>query len=81
MGILMFRCPETARGVPTGYDVDPARFRKMPVFFALSFCPTCRTNHEWFAADAWVEGEIAPRKLHPLRPSEHSLELGRGSFR
>ena len=79
MGALKFRCPETGRAVSTTYDVDPARFQEMPVFFARSFCPICQTEHEWFAGDAWVEGKIAPRKLHPLRPSEHSLELGRGS--
>ena len=57
MGAVMIRCPETGRSIPTGYHSDPGRFRRTPVFFACSFCPICRTEHEWFAADAWVRGE------------------------
>jgi hypothetical protein len=26
----------------------------MPVFFARSYCPICRAEHEWFAQQAWV---------------------------
>ena len=54
MGVLMIRCPETGRGIHTQYEVEPARFRNMPVFFGRSYCPVCRTEHEWFARDAWV---------------------------
>jgi hypothetical protein len=54
MGTVMIRCPQTGREIPTGYEVDPARFSSMPVFFARSYCPICRTEHEWFAKEAWV---------------------------
>ena len=47
MGTVMIRCPETGREIATG-------FRATPVFFARSHCPICRTEHEWFAQDAWV---------------------------
>jgi hypothetical protein len=65
MAAVMIRCPESGRVISTGYDVDPERFRKTPVFFARSLCPFCRTEHEWFAKNAWVEGEAAPLKRIP----------------
>jgi len=54
MATIMIRCPETGREIPTGYEADPARFGAMPVFFGRSHCPFCRTEHEWFAQEAWV---------------------------
>jgi hypothetical protein len=54
MGTVMIKCPQTGREIPTGYEADPMRFRSSPVFFARSYCPICRTEHEWFAQDAWV---------------------------
>jgi hypothetical protein len=54
MGTVMIRCPQTGREIPTGYEVDPMRFRSSPVFFARSYCPICRAEHEWFAQEAWV---------------------------
>ena len=54
MATIMIRCPETGHEIPTGYEADPARFRAMPVFFGRSHCPFRRTEHEWFAKDAWV---------------------------
>ncbi len=54
MGFVMIRCPETRRAISTGIEADRAMFRATPVFFSRTFCPLCRTTHEWFAADAWV---------------------------
>lgn len=54
MGTVMIKCPQTGREIPTGYEADPTRFRATPVFFARSYCPICRAEHEWFAQDAWV---------------------------
>jgi hypothetical protein len=54
MGQLVIRCPKTDRQIPTGYQADAAAFRQMPVFFAVTYCPICRTDHEWFARDASV---------------------------
>ncbi|MBK5959531.1 hypothetical protein CCR97_15145 [Rhodoplanes elegans] len=54
MGLLMIRCPETGRAVSTDITVSREAFAAMPVFFSRSFCPYCRTAHEWFAKDAWV---------------------------
>jgi hypothetical protein len=54
MGRVMIRCPKTGRELSTGMETDRASFNRTPVFFGRTFCPTCRTHHEWFAKDAWV---------------------------
>ncbi len=54
MGMVMIRCPETRRAIPTGMQVDRAAFRSAAVFFSRTLCPLCRVTHEWFAQDAWV---------------------------
>ena len=54
MGMVMIRCPATGHEVPTGIELDQSRFRSSAVFFARSYCPVCRTQHEWFAKDAWI---------------------------
>ena len=54
LGTVMIRCPETGREISTGFEADAAHFKSTPVFFARSYCPICRTEHEWFAQEAWV---------------------------
>jgi hypothetical protein len=53
-GAVMIKCPETGRTIPTGIVADRASFHATPVFFARAYCPYCRTEHEWFAPQAWV---------------------------
>jgi hypothetical protein len=60
MGAVMVRCPQTGRDIPTGLVTDRKSFESMPVFFARVHCPICRTEHEWFAKEAWV-CEAEPR--------------------
>lgn len=55
MGNVMIRCPITGREISTGIKTDRPTFECSPVFFAQSFCRFCRTEHQWFAKDAWVE--------------------------
>ncbi len=54
MGAVMVKCPDTGREIPTGIVADRRAFNAMPVFFARVYCPLCRTEHEWFAKEAWV---------------------------
>lgn len=78
MGVVMIRCPETGRGVQTQYAVAPEQFRTMPVFIGRSYCPICRTEHEWFARDAWVDGHSA----EPMEfASAHTSLRGRNAVR
>ena len=54
MGVIMIRCPQTEREIPTGLEMGTAEFRRAPVFFSRVQCPVCAREHEWFAKDAWV---------------------------
>src|SRR5262245_28434107 len=54
MGTVMIRCPATGTAIPTGIKADRASYLRTPVFMARAYCPICRTEHEWFAKDAWV---------------------------
>jgi len=59
MGAVMVRCPETGHDIPTGIVTDRKSFNATQVFFARVYCPICRTEHEWFAKEAWVrEAEV-----------------------
>ncbi|SDS10258.1 hypothetical protein SAMN05444158_1013 [Bradyrhizobium canariense] len=60
MGSIMIRCPATKRAIATGIEMDLAKFQRTAVFFSRSYCPHCRTHHEWFARDAWIE-ETTPQ--------------------
>ena len=64
MGIVVIHCPKTGRCISTGMHTDRAAFSSMPVFFNRTFCPSCRTSHEWFARDAWV-CDSGPAKCDP----------------
>jgi hypothetical protein len=66
VGTVVIRCPKTAREISTGIKSDWRAFGSVPVFFSRTFCPHCRTNHEWFAKDAWVREDPAPRKAMGL---------------
>lgn len=54
MGMVMIRCPQTGRTVPTGIKADHEAFLCSAVFFARTLCPVCNNRHEWFAQEAWV---------------------------
>ena len=68
MGVVMVRCPRTGHDIETGLVSDRERFRATPVFFARVYCPICRTEHEWFAQEAWVcDGDPQPRESNVAR--------------
>ena len=54
MGIIMIKCPQTGRAIPTGIKADRESFRCSAVFFARTHCSICQTNHDWFAKEGWV---------------------------
>jgi len=55
MGIVMVKCPQSGRAIPTGIETDRESFQRSPVFFGRTHCPICRTDHSWFAREAWVD--------------------------
>jgi hypothetical protein len=64
MGMIMVKCPETGRAIPTGIETDRESFQRCTVFFARTRCPICQTEHAWFAREAWVD---EPRRSLPRR--------------
>jgi hypothetical protein len=69
MGMVMVKCPQTGRAIPTGIKTDCESFLRSPVFFARTRCPICHTDHAWFAPEAWVDEPSA----RAGRPSAASL--------
>jgi hypothetical protein len=65
---LMIFCPQTGQAIRTAYEAAPELFRKTPVFFARTFCPFCRVEHEWFARDAWVPDAKPPARTGSVDP-------------
>jgi hypothetical protein len=55
MGMVMIKCPQSGRAIPTGIDADHDSFQRCVVFFGRTRCPICRTDHAWFAREAWVD--------------------------
>ncbi|MET4208633.1 hypothetical protein ABIB95_003450 [Bradyrhizobium sp. LA2.1] len=73
MGMVMIKCPETGRAIPTGINADQDSFRSSTVFFARSFCANCGTAHEWFARDAWLqEPNWARSAVRPFPDARHT---------
>ncbi len=61
MGVLMIKCPATGAPIATGLQAERSTFARTPVFFSRTLCPYCRSQHEWFAKEAWVEEASVPR--------------------
>ena len=55
MSMVMVKCPQTGRAIPTGIKTDRDSFRRCAVFFARTNCPICHIDHTWFAREAWVD--------------------------
>jgi len=64
MGSVMIRCPVTGQEISTGLEASRLSFNHSPVFFGGTFCPICRTDHQWFAKDAWV---CEPKEKHEFK--------------
>ena len=61
--------PVVEDGKLIGIVTDRESFEATPVFFARVLCPICRTEHEWFAKEAWLcEPGLRGRKPARLQP-------------
>jgi hypothetical protein len=68
VGDVMIRCPNTGQAISTGMTADRPSFGSTPVFFSRTYCPICRTLHEWFAKEAWLsDGGNTHFKSQPAR--------------
>jgi hypothetical protein len=73
MGMVMVKCPQTGQAIPTGIETDRESFARSAVFFARTRCPRCRTDHAWFAREAWVREAWVDEPSRRVRHSENSL--------
>src|SRR5260370_32068774 len=64
MDMVMVKCPQTGRAIPTGIKTDRESFRRSPVFFGHTRCPICHTDHAWFAREACVDEPTAWARRH-----------------
>jgi hypothetical protein len=52
----------------------------MPVFFSVTYCPICRTDHHWFARDAQILDQI-PDDEQPVDARQQSTaEIRKGPW-
>jgi len=68
MGVVMIKCPQTGRAIPTGIKTDRQSFQPSAVFCARTRFPICQADHAWFAREAWVDEPGAwmlPRSAGP----------------
>lgn len=63
MHAVMIECPQTGYEIPTGLRADTETFARSPVFVSRTYCAHCRTEHEWFAQNAWLHGQRKRRAL------------------
>ena len=57
MGVIMIKCPTTARLVSTGIEADAASFEALRGVRSTVSCPACGRMHMWSAVYATlVEG-------------------------
>ena len=54
---VMARCPRTGETVWTGLSMTPDLLAALEGSRFKLWCPACRTNHPWVAADAWIGGD------------------------
>jgi hypothetical protein len=66
--MVMIKCPQTGRAIPTGIKADRDSFRRSAVFFAHTYCLICRTSHDWFAKEAWVYEPHADQEVLATAP-------------
>jgi hypothetical protein len=55
MGVIMLKCPHTAREFSTGILIDQESFQKLPKVPTRAHCPHCGLTHVWWPREArWV---------------------------
>lgn len=54
MGMVMIKCPNTSKPIPTGIGMDKASFEASNMSGNSVKCPKCGNIHIWDKRDAWV---------------------------
>ena len=51
--MVVIKCPETDREIPTGIVTDLARVHRL-AGYAVLLCPHCDQEHRWSMSDAYL---------------------------
>ena len=55
VGVVMVKCPKTARELSTGIEMVAATFEQLPEIRAQILCPICKVDHVWSTREAWLD--------------------------
>ena len=55
MAKIVVVCPYTCLEIPTGIEIDPASFARLPDVLTRSKCPHCGLFHDWSKRDAYLD--------------------------
>ena len=53
VAMVVIKCPETDREIPTGIVTDLARVNRL-LGYAVLLCPHCDREHRWSMRDAYL---------------------------
>jgi hypothetical protein len=53
----MAKCPTTGQTVWTGLSMTPELLAQLAGSRFTLWCPACRADHPWVAANAWISGD------------------------
>jgi predicted RNA-binding Zn-ribbon protein involved in translation (DUF1610 family) len=65
VGVILIKCPATARAVSTGIEIDRETFNVLPDVGVETKCPACGGKHVWRKGDAWLSDDGAGYKGQP----------------
>ena len=60
VAMVVIKCPETDREIPTGIVTDLARFDRLGEGYATLQCPHCDQHHRWSKRDAYMAITFKP---------------------
>lgn len=66
MGMVVVRCPITAREIATGIETDTNTLVHLPNVEIAVHCPDCGEKHFWTPKHAYVAGERRPRNAEAV---------------
>jgi hypothetical protein len=54
MALVMIKCPQTARPISTGIEIEQTGLEELPDIAASTYCPACGMTHQWRGVEAWL---------------------------
>jgi hypothetical protein len=74
MGVLMLKCPTTAREFSTGVHLEEESFRKLPDTVTKASCPHCDRVHSWWTREARLSARTQRRPDRAGNADHHAAD-------